>query len=204
MLSIESSSELCGISLFRDKKIIDTIQEKKAKSHSELLGQFVHQIIKSHNISVKDLSCVAVNIGPGSYTGLRIGLSLAKGLAVPFKIPIIGVPGFDILRYKYNLTKIQEEYSVTIFSHSTYVYIIDYKTDTISLIDYKNISKNNLYGHNLIKLPKKIIYTEIFSDSISLGELALINYKKYIKEDIFKINPIYISNNQLYDKTGNK
>lgn len=205
MLSIESSSQLCGVSLFRDKEIISTIEEKKEKSHSELLGPFVKQIMQSNDISIKDLNCIAVNIGPGSYTGLRIGLSLAKGLAVPFDIPIIGVPAFDILKFKYNLNNFKEEYNIAIFSHSTYVYTIDSKTNKISLMDYKKIPKNNLYGHNLIRLPEKIKYTEIFSDSINLGTIALNNYKKYFKqESLIKINPIYISNNQLYGKSYNK
>ena len=72
-------------------------------------------------------------------------------------------------------------------------------------MDYKKIPKNNLYGHNLIRLPEKIKYTEIFADSINLGTIALNNYKKYFKqESLIKINPIYISNNQLYGKSYNK
>ena len=204
MLSIESSSQLCAVSLFKNKEAISTIEEKKEKSHSQLLGNFIKEVIQSNNIHVNDLESIAINIGPGSYTGLRIGLSIAKGLAVPFKIPIIAIPAFDILKFKYNLNK-SNKYNLAIFSHSNYVYSIDSKSNKVSLTNYKNISKNNLYGHNLIKLPEKVKYTEVFSDSISVGSLALDNSKRYLKqENLLKINPIYISNNQLYGKKNNR
>ena len=67
------------------------------KSHSSLLPTIVLEICKEAGLSISDLAGIAVSEGPGSYTGLRIGISSAKGFAYSLKVPLIGIPTLDIM-----------------------------------------------------------------------------------------------------------
>ncbi len=73
--------------------------------HSELLTSFIDQILSKEKISIQNLSAVSVSKGPGSFTGLRIGLSVAKGLCFPHNIPIIGINSLKILALSYTPEK---------------------------------------------------------------------------------------------------
>ncbi len=94
ILAIETSAETCGASLFFNKrKFVDfNINEKNV--HSEKLLEVIDSVLSSYHLGVNDLSAIAVSIGPGSFTGLRIGLSVAKGLALGANLPILPVPTF--------------------------------------------------------------------------------------------------------------
>ena len=80
ILSIETSTNICSVSLFKNQKLL-CLKEDLNKQHSALLGLFVDQIFKEVKIDISEIDAIALSIGPGSYTGLRIGLSFAKGMA---------------------------------------------------------------------------------------------------------------------------
>ena len=97
ILAIETATNICSVSLFLKSKFIDEYSSNENRSHAKKLPVFVNEILKNNNIFAKDLHGVAVSIGPGSYTGLRIGTSLAKGIAFPLSIPLIPINTFDAL-----------------------------------------------------------------------------------------------------------
>ena len=86
ILSIESASTVCGTALFCDDKMVEIDEITKPRIHGERLPFIVDNILTNHSMAVVDLDGIAVSEGPGSYTGLRIGMSLAKGLAIAAKI----------------------------------------------------------------------------------------------------------------------
>lgn len=90
-LAIESATKMCSIALFKDQILIDQLEEGGDYSHAEKLAPFVEVILKKNTLTAKDLSAIAVSSGPGSYTGLRIGLSLAKGMCFAANIPLISI-----------------------------------------------------------------------------------------------------------------
>jgi tRNA threonylcarbamoyladenosine biosynthesis protein TsaB len=98
ILNIETATKNCSVALAKDGKTI-SFQEiaEEGYSHAERLHVFIEQIIKEAAITFKDLKAIAVSQGPGSYTGLRIGVSAAKGLCFALDIPLISVDTLQIL-----------------------------------------------------------------------------------------------------------
>lgn len=98
ILNIETSTTNCSVSLFNDLELMDSIEENTQDySHSKSLHVFIDSILKNSKISPKDLSAISVSKGPGSYTGLRIGVASAKGLCFALDIPLISIETLEIL-----------------------------------------------------------------------------------------------------------
>lgn len=101
ILNIETATKNCSVSLGNDNQLVDVIEYAgESYSHAEKLHVFIAQILKQNNLTPKDLDAVAVSMGPGSYTGLRIGVSAAKGLAYNLEIPLIAVSTLENLALK--------------------------------------------------------------------------------------------------------
>jgi tRNA threonylcarbamoyladenosine biosynthesis protein TsaB len=101
LLAIDTATRFSGLALYDGDSILGEVYWKSNNNHSvELMPALVH-MLERQNLSVAALVAVAVAIGPGSFTGLRIGLSVAKGLAQAQGIPIIGVPTLDILAFQH-------------------------------------------------------------------------------------------------------
>jgi len=92
ILNIETSTAVCSAALARDEKVLSFRETEEPNSHSLVLGNFIKEIFEETGLSSQDLDAVAVSSGPGSYTGLRIGVSLAKGLCYSIDIPLVAVP----------------------------------------------------------------------------------------------------------------
>ncbi|MCB0731607.1 MAG: tRNA (adenosine(37)-N6)-threonylcarbamoyltransferase complex dimerization subunit type 1 TsaB [Ignavibacteriae bacterium] len=100
ILAIETSGDLCSVALSLDQNKFDERNILLKHIHSEKLIPMIEELLKSNNIEAKDLDCLSVSIGPGSFTGLRIGLTAAKGIAFASNIPIVPVPTFDALSFE--------------------------------------------------------------------------------------------------------
>ena len=106
ILSIETATKVCSIALHRDGELVGSQELHVDRSHSEYLAIMIRDLLGYAGIETKELSAVAVSKGPGSYTGLRIGVSTAKGLCFGLDIPLISVNSLFAMAYevnKYNL-----------------------------------------------------------------------------------------------------
>ncbi|HEX2868914.1 MAG TPA: tRNA (adenosine(37)-N6)-threonylcarbamoyltransferase complex dimerization subunit type 1 TsaB [Ignavibacteriales bacterium] len=100
VLAVETSGELCSAAVyFNDAKFAETNLMLK-HVHSEKLLDVVDGVLKSSGTVLSDMGSIAVSAGPGSFTGLRIGMSAAKGLAIGAGLPIIPVPTFEALAFQ--------------------------------------------------------------------------------------------------------
>ena len=98
ILSIETATKSCSIALAKDEQLIDCFEEVSEKySHSEQLTVFIQDILAKHHLSTKDLEAIAISSGPGSYTGLRMGVSTAKGLCYALDIPLISISTLEAM-----------------------------------------------------------------------------------------------------------
>jgi tRNA threonylcarbamoyladenosine biosynthesis protein TsaB len=91
ILNIESSTEVCSVSLARNGKILDTVENLMGQNHSRLLTVYIEEVFQKTNLTMSDLEAVAVSGGPGSYTGLRIGVAAAKGICYALNKPLISI-----------------------------------------------------------------------------------------------------------------
>ncbi len=92
ILNIETSSPVCSICLAQDGKLLGYRETTEAHSHAHLLTTMIDELLNEHKITYAQIEAVAVSSGPGSYTGLRIGVSVAKGLCYSLDIPLLSVP----------------------------------------------------------------------------------------------------------------
>ena len=97
IIHIETSTSVCSVALSKDDGLIACIEITEGFSHAEKLTLIIQEIIEGSNITLKDLSAIAVSAGPGSYTGLRIGASTAKGLCYALEIPLIAISSLQVL-----------------------------------------------------------------------------------------------------------
>lgn len=91
ILIIETSTEICSVALIRDNETVDLMETSEGQNHARLVAVYADQLLKRNELTVNDLDAIAVSKGPGSYTGLRIGVSTAKGLCYATQKPLIAV-----------------------------------------------------------------------------------------------------------------
>ncbi len=99
ILNIETSTEVCSVSLANDGETLFQEESSEGLNHSQLLTVFIEDLFSKNNVGFDQLEAVAVSKGPGSYTGLRIGVSVAKGLCYGLNIPLISVGSIEAMGY---------------------------------------------------------------------------------------------------------
>lgn len=101
ILNLETATTNCSVSLAKDGKVISIKENDSANySHAEQLHNYIKEVLKEASFSLQDIDAVAVSKGPGSYTGLRIGVSAAKGLCYSLDVPLISVPTLESMAHQ--------------------------------------------------------------------------------------------------------
>ncbi len=102
ILAIETATDICGVALVNNHAVLAHRFIAEKNVHSEKLLPMIDEVLKEAAITLRNVNAVALSIGPGSFTGLRIGLSTAKGLAMAAELPLIPVPTLDALALEYH------------------------------------------------------------------------------------------------------
>lgn len=209
ILNIETATKNCSVALAKDGKTL-AIREIATQnfSHAEKLHVFIEEIFAETNLKLQDLSAIAVSQGPGSYTGLRIGVSAAKGLCYALSVPLISVDTLELLARKIDIkngiivpmidARRMEVYSA--FFDSKYNKIRDTKAEVIDETSYQDISEiMHLIGDGAMKF-KDILtdakfhyYPEI--EFPSATEMAQVSFQKFQNnqlEDVAYFEPFYL------------
>jgi tRNA threonylcarbamoyladenosine biosynthesis protein TsaB len=210
ILNIETSSKNCSVCLSSNGKLITSFDsEDISYRHSELLTSSIQNILNENNLTVKDLSAVSVGIGPGSFTGLRIGFSVAKGLCYPHNIDLIGISSLKIIAN--SVIKENKNIISLIKDKGDHFYISKYSNDLRQIVEPKiklidrdyisnildeesvivvNTDESNEFISNLVNEEIKVFKRTISStDMITLSHISL-DEKKF--ENIAYIEPMYV------------
>ena len=104
ILTIETTTKNCSVALFKDQELIKLKEEVSEKYiHAEKLTLFIKEVIGFSKINLQDIGAVAISKGPGSYTGLRIGTAIAKGLCYALEIPLISVSTLKAMAFSMSI-----------------------------------------------------------------------------------------------------
>ena len=185
-LGIDASTEMAAIALADEERLIAESNLSLYRRHSERLLANVAHIFSELDYDIKDLDLIAVGIGPGSYTGLRIALSTVKAFALALNVPVVALSTLEILAYNYKNTS------------DLIVPMIDAKRKRVYTNLYDNSLKDkdfierNLWEDKTLSLEKLI--TEL-KEINNIGEKevyfignATLSYKNDLKKADFKIN----------------
>ncbi len=99
VLCIDTSSKLCSVAILEDTTLIDKIELDNGLTHSQTLMPLIRDILNKCNLSLKDIGLLVSNIGPGSFTGIRIGISTIKAFSDSLNIPCVGISALEVLAY---------------------------------------------------------------------------------------------------------
>jgi len=97
LLNIETSAQVCSVCLSKNGEVIEIRENREGKSHASTLTPYIEDIFKSSAYTINDIDAVAISKGPGSYTGLRIGVSTAKGICFALNKPLIAINTLKVL-----------------------------------------------------------------------------------------------------------
>ena len=149
LLGIESSSRKLSIGLMKDDSFYE-LHSEKVNDTANSLPQLSKKIIKSASLSFEDLDAICISAGPGSFTGLRVGMSYAKGIAMALDIPIVPVSTFDSLAFNNS----SEELSTLIYSHGNTFYVCEYSLDGGILL--KSSKPKSILKEDVLQLSNNI------------------------------------------------
>ncbi|OEK09182.1 tRNA (adenosine(37)-N6)-threonylcarbamoyltransferase complex dimerization subunit type 1 TsaB [Flavivirga aquatica] len=210
ILNIETATTNCSVSLSKDGNTIVLKEDNdKSYSHAERLHVYIDTVLKEANITSADIKAIAISKGPGSYTGLRIGVSAAKGLCFALDKPLISISTLEALAHQVICddgvivamldARRMEVYSAIFDSNhnqirETQAQILEENTFS----DYLELGKVYFIGNgvektkDLIQHPNAIFIEDKLPSANEMGLLANNKYKKSDTEDVAYFEPYYL------------
>ena len=183
ILALETSESLCGACVyFSEKKYFETNIQLK-NSHAEKLFEAIQFVIDSAGILTEDLGSIAVSSGPGSFTGLRIGMSAAKGVAFGASLPIIPVPTFEALALQIS-TFLKDE--------SEFIVANRVNVEEIYYSKFKVKANNYIFVDNL-EIRNRNDFISGLKDEIVFGNVLANKTDIEINKNISAPSPRYIA-----------
>lgn len=213
ILNIETATTVCSVSLSKNGALVFYKELNNGFTHAENLHVFIEEVLKESNISTKQLNAIAVSKGPGSYTGLRIGVSTAKGLAYALQLPLISIDTLQLMALQAKtLQKENDFYCPMLDARRMEVYTAVYDHELIQqlpiealIVDATSIQKFTTFSNVLFfgdGMPKcketlHVLKNATFIENItpSAKDMCKLAYDKFITkqvEDVAYFEPFYL------------
>ena len=209
ILNIETATKNCSVSLAKNGQTILCKEiAEQGYSHAERLHVFIEEILKEAEITVQNLKAIAVSKGPGSYTGLRIGVSAAKGLCYALEIPLISVDTLQVLAQQVSIenglivpmidARRMEVYSAAFDPNHNK--IIEVQAEILTNESYAKMTEAIYFIGDCQEKCKTVLTKDNFHflpEIIfpSANEMSVLTYKKFCKnefEDVAYFEPFYL------------
>lgn len=227
ILSLDTATEAAACAVLQENKFLGEITINYKKQHSVVLLPMIDNLLKSLHLSIQDIDGFVVSKGPGSFTGLRIGMAAIKGLSQGSGKPFISISTLDSLAYNLAFTDgiicpildaLRDNVYTALytFKDSTLVKIEDYMAISVDeLIEILNSKKTPvtfvgdavpIHGSKLSSMIENIRFAPAhlnFANASSLGELGIKLLSEGHSDDLFTAAPIYLRKSQAereYDK----
>jgi tRNA threonylcarbamoyladenosine biosynthesis protein TsaB len=224
LLHLETSSTVCSVALSQGRELIALKEINEGFSHAENLHLFVADVINQANLNFEDLNGIAVSKGPGSYTGLRIGVSAAKGYALSLEIPLISVDTLQTMAYSVKKT-IGNTAGVLIpmidaRRNEIFSCVLDPELNYVSptqpiILDHSGLNffpETNSFYFFGSGAEKSVAFLKSYSNAIYVNgmhvsaenmiELALNKFRNSIFEDVAYFEPFYLK--EFYSPSQNQ
>lgn len=209
ILNIETATKQCSVSISKEgKTIVCNEIAEEGYSHAERLHVFIEDCVKEAGISYKDLAAIAVSQGPGSYTGLRIGVSAAKGLCYALGIPLIAVDTLKALAAQVKVTSGVIVPMLDARRMEVYSAVFDSNLESLRAIQAEIITEDsfqelegNVYfvGDCAAKCKEVLTKTNfVFLEDVvypSAKEMSAFSYQKFLNNDFVDLayfEPYYL------------
>jgi tRNA threonylcarbamoyladenosine biosynthesis protein TsaB len=214
ILAIETSTTNCSVGLIREGICEAFIEENNGYTHAENLSVFIDDLLHLHHVDKTELEAIAVTKGPGSYTGLRIGVSTTKGICFALNLPLVSVNALDQMFLHHSLDEFKTENNLFIpmldaRRMEVYMKTLNYQGKSISTIEAKIIDENSFDGldaeniilfgpgaekfQELFQANSKIkIVLDILPSSQLMGSLVQQKFKNKQFEDVAYFEPFYL------------
>ena len=213
ILSLDTSAHGCSVAVHQNGEILSISDIFKEQSHGSRLALMINQVLDNAGVKISQLSAVAVASGPGSYTGLRIGTSTAKGLCYSLNVPLIAVDSLSAMTAQaIRLTKGQsvlycpmldarrmEVYCAILDQSLRFIQPIQAKVlDTVSFNEVLEAHKVVFFGDGSDKSREVINHSNahflegIFTSASGVGELAWMRFQQKKFEDLVHFEPYYL------------
>ena len=214
LLGLESSGITCGAGISINNQLKEEKIVNGKNIHSEKLAIFAESLLENLKLSVEDLSGIVISSGPGSFTGLRIGYSLGKGIAHQLKIPIVEVPTLDVWAYQVGQQNIpvmsvidayrsEIFYSIYKWEKSKFQRITDYSLSNIE--NLQQIIKESTLIAGIIPeklkseigntLADRVSFANKNNSMLSISALLELGYQKFLQQefaDLENCEPFYM------------
>lgn len=212
ILSLETSTSICSVSLHESEKLIATNEVHIAQSTASKLALMIDDVKRIAGIALNQLDAVGVASGPGSYTGLRIGTSTAKGLCYALNIPLFSINTLDLLAYqlsKFNFEKALLCPMIDARRMEVYCKLLDAELRTRQAIEAKIIDESSYTEHlkdtkiiffgdgakkcrAVIQNDNAIFIEGVYPQSSQLGLLIYERYQLKQGENLVHFEPFYL------------
>jgi len=211
ILAIETTTKNCSVALFKNEKLL-ALKEHCSDdySHAEQLTLFIKEVIKSANLALKEIEAIAISKGPGSYTGLRIGTSTAKGLCYALGIPLISISTLKAMAFTMAQDQVADIYCPMIDARRMEVFSAIYdmqnneirgvQADIVNEQTYTTYRKKKMlfFGDGAIKCKEIINHKNanflegVYPSAKDLGKLAHAKFMNKDFEDVAYFEPYYL------------
>lgn len=212
ILNIDTSTSVCSVALAKNGKVIALKENNEGLNHSVLLGTYIDELLKETEITPHHLDAVAISMGPGSYTGLRIGVSMAKGLCFGAAKPLIAIPTLQALALSVSC-RLQEDawYCPMIDARRMEVYtaffdkqnqtLIDTKAEIIDEHSFADLLANHkiyFFGNgsdkikNILTAPNACYLEQVETSAAHMPEISEQHFAKKLFEDVAYFEPFYL------------
>ena len=219
ILSIETGTDICSVALANDGELMALRESDEGRDHAKKVALFVDELLRETGVQPSDLDAIAVGKGPGSYTGLRIGVSFAKGMCYALDIPLIAIGSLDALTevaredYDAGILDIEEEEwakaklcpLVDARRMEVYAEVFDNEgkalTDVVAEVvtedSFKEWRKDKfvIFGNGAKKCTELLsdaIFVEIAPSARGIVRLAEESFKTQKFEDLAYFEPFYL------------